>query len=159
METQIDLSGLKDLHLPMKPSFWPLAYGWWLVLFGGILCVILYFLARKLWQERPVVYALKELRKIGERTQDNRAYLLAISHLLRRVSIAAFGRSKVAPLSDEKWMAFLLSAGLHCFTKEEAHLLAFAPYDTQHPLSFNKKQLEENSKAWIKKVLKKKKSS
>ena len=64
---QIDLSGLKGLHEGIKPDFWPLAAGWYILGLGLILCVFLGLYLYKKYQMRPLPYALKELKQIEKK--------------------------------------------------------------------------------------------
>jgi len=159
MQPEIDLSGLKDLHLMAQPGFWPLAYGWWVLIgvigFVLLLTVILWMY----WRARPVVYAIRKLNKINEKESDDLIYIKKVSQLLRRVSMAADGRATVAQLSDTKWQHFLQTRAPDTLTEQEAHLIAFAPYESDISGSFNRLVLTDHIAWWIKKVLKNKKSS
>ena len=122
---QVDLSGLRDIHLPIEPSLWPLATGWY-ILFGIIILIILVgFILWRLYQNKPLPYALRELEKI-QRTPENQLKLL--SQLLKRVAMAKYGRKEIAPLTEDTWQEFLLSAAPKTLTQKQAHLLAFAVY-------------------------------
>ena len=159
MATNIDLSGLRDLHLLQEPSIWPLAVGWWLVLVGLlvlVLCGILWYI---IWRQRPVVYACRKAKQIEDKTTDDLTYLKQMSALLKRVAIATDGRNKIAPLSDEKWQAFLEKRVDAVFTKKEAHLIAFAPYEQKLKESIDKAILTQKISEWIQKSFKNKKSS
>ena len=159
MPNEIDLSGLRDLHTLAQPSIWPPAYGWWVILaiiLGLILTAIICFI---IWHNRPVVYAIRKIKKITDKEQDDLTYIKKLSQLLRRVAIAADGRATVAPLSDTKWQAFLQKRTPFVLSEAEAHLLAFAPYEQKVKRSFNRTLLMEHAIIWVKKVLDTKKSS
>ena len=96
---------------------------------------------------------------MAEDIKNDLEYLKNISHLLKRVAIAAYGRPKIAPLSDEKWQNFLISAAPDTLTKNEAHLIAFAPYENKLKHRVSRDNLTNHCLLWIKKVLKNKKSS
>ena len=60
MEQNIDLSGLRDIHIPLQPNFFPLALGWWiLIILLIVLSLFTYFvifskthsLKRQVWRE------------------------------------------------------------------------------------------------------------
>ena len=68
----IDLSGLKDIHLPAVPSLWPLPAVFWIVL-AALLCCI--FLARWIWIKKHEItakkYANREVESITKRFSGN----------------------------------------------------------------------------------------
>ena len=82
-----------------------------------------------------------------------------LSQLLKRVAIAVYDRPSIAPLSDEKWQDFLLRTAPNTFTKSEAHLIAFAPYENKLKRPLSRNEIAEHAQMWVKKVLKNKKSS
>lgn len=150
---QIDLSGLRDIHLPTEPNFWPLATGWYILIIGLILSFLICFIWWRIYQNRPLPYALRELEKIQKTSKDQ---LKLLSQLLKRVAMAKYGRKEVAPLTEDTWQDFLLSAAPDTLTQKQAHLLAFAVYAPKHPISDS--TLYKNARLWIKRVLKSKKS-
>ena len=147
MESQIDLTGLKPLHFPVRPDIWPLAWGWY-VIFGIILVIALILIYRRM--ESPLTYAERELKKIQKASTDKQLKLL--SQLLKRVAMVRHGREAIAPLKEEAWQAFLLASAPNILTKEEAHLLAYAIYNPA-PLAPDKKLFFTTQK-WIEQVLK-----
>ncbi len=158
MNPQVDLSGLKDLHMPTPPAAWPLPYGWWALGIGLVAVIILFFILKHWWHQRPVIYALHQYRETTK-LADDRAYLKAVSQLLRRVAIALYGRSVIASLSDQKWEDFLLSATPDTLTQKQAHLISFAPYQTNKKITISRPDFDKAVPLWIKKVFKNKKSS
>ena len=158
MNPKIDLSGLRDLHIPQDPGFWPPSNNLWIVLALCIALVIFSIIAYRLWQVRPVIYAVRQYKKISQNTSDNRLYLKQVSQLLRQVAIAVYGRSKVAPLSDKTWQDFLINVAPNILTKDLAHLISFAPYQTNVP-TVPREKLNRLVPTWIKKVFKNKNSS
>ncbi|MBQ3696251.1 MAG: DUF4381 domain-containing protein [Alphaproteobacteria bacterium] len=159
MTPEIDLSGLRDLHIPNAPAMWPLATGWWVLLAACLLLIIVSIVAYSIWHQRPENYALRKAQKMANSISDDLVYLKNISQLLKRVSIAVYGRTKIAPLSDKTWQDFLLKEAPDTLTKNEAHLISFAPYEQKLKTSLNRSQIAEHVELWIKKVFKNKKSS
>ena len=159
MTPEVDLSGLKDLHLLPEPSLWPLATGWWLVLVCLLALLLCSGLIYIFWHQRPVVYACRKVKQIARRAEDDLSYLKQISSLLKRVAIATDGREKVASLSDAKWQAFLETRVDDGFTKKEAHLIAFAPYEQALKEPVRREVLTPKILNWIQKSFKNKKSS
>ena len=157
IQANIDLSGLRDLHFSVKPPVFPLAYGWWVLLVILLVCVLMSVVVYRLWQLRPAVYAKHELMKIVK-IADDKSFLKELSVLLRRVAMKSFGRQAIAPLSDEKWQAFLMKAVPNVLKEEEAYLIALSPYETKLKKSLNRGRLVQQTQLWINKVLKQKKS-
>ncbi len=109
---QDPLAGLKDIHLPPQPGWWPPAWGWWLV--AILLLTIIIFLLQK-WRRRqtrlrPIKLALKELKTLDFSVTDpsQRQFLLQqVSALIRRFSLAFFQRKEIADLCGQPWLDFL----------------------------------------------------
>ena len=156
MQPEIDLSGLKDLHLISPSPLWPLATGWWMLLGFFTLAIILGFFTYHRWRQRPAVYAMRKLKKITQDEVNDLTYLKKLSQLLRRVAIAADGRPRTAQLSDKTWQQFLIKRVPNAFSAKEAHLIAYAPYDFQMKSTVNRRALQEHANIWIKKILKSK---
>jgi len=158
MNQNIDLSGLRDLHIMSRPDIWPLAYGWWILFALFAFLVFAFFAGRYFWRKRPVVYAVRAAQNLAKESANDLAYIKGLSQLLKRVAIAAFGRTAVAQLSGTKWQEFLLQQG-DMFSKPEAHAIAFAPYENKTKTKISRDIYTDHAILWIKKVLKNKKSS
>lgn len=131
---EVDLSGLKDIHIPLEPHWWPLPIGWWMVIGGiafGIVVLTGFFIY---WYTRPKQYALRELKSYYR--QEKNPILLArnISLLLKRVALLNYPRADVATLSDENWILFLKEKTGDSFLKNQLELLAFATYMPENVL-------------------------
>lgn len=148
MNSNIDLSGLKDLHYPLAPSWWPLAWGWYVVV-GVIFLLLVIIIYKK--RSSSLAYAKREMKKIQKRTTENQLKML--SQLLKRVAMARYGREAIAPLSEDAWQEFLLASAPKVLTDEQAHQLAYAIYNP-NPETPNKKLFSATQK-WIEQVLKK----
>ena len=148
---QIDLSGLKDIRLPIQPDFWPLAKGWYILFFTILLLIIVGIITWKIYQNRPLPYALKELKKIKQ--MNAKDSLKQLSQLLKRVAMAKHGRDAIAPLHEDEWQEFLLASAPQILSKEQAKQLAYAIYNP-NPKTPDKK-LFLSCQKWIEKVLKK----
>ena len=124
----MDLSELRDVHLPTEPSWWPPAEGWWYLLgiiIGGL---VVFGLCYLYWWTRPKQYALRELDAIRFRQKNSVLMARRISVLLKRIALLIYPRSNVATLTDEKWIDFLISKIGQVFSEAELNLLASAPY-------------------------------
>ena len=148
----LDLSGLRDIHLAIEPSFWPLATGWYVLFIVTILSILIGFILWRIYQNKPLPYALKELEKIKYHP-DNQLNLL--SQLLKRVAMAKYGRKAVSLLTEDSWQEFLLSVAPDTLTQKQAHLLAFVVYSPDKKITDS--IIYKNARQWIKVVLKSKK--
>ncbi len=149
MESQIDLTGLRPLHLPIRPDIWPLAWGWYVVL-GTILLLAIIIIYKK--RTSPITYANREMKKIQKVPPEKQLKLL--SQLLKRVAMARYGRTAIAPLSESAWQEFLLASAPNLLTKDQAKELAYAIYNPTPKAP--DKQMFSTCQKWIEKVLKKK---
>lgn len=105
----IDLSGLKDIHLPPMPPAWPPSARFWIVL--GSLAVLVFLVRWIIIRSRIVTarkYANREVESITKRFNKN-GYKIAseLSLLMRRIALMKFPREEVSPLSGKEWRRFL----------------------------------------------------
>ncbi len=127
---QNPLAGLKDIHLPPEPSWWPPACGWWLL--TALLLTIIVFGLIKWFRHkahvRPIKLALKELREINLQVDDpkqRRLILQQISGLIRRFSLIFFPQDDVAEFCGQTWLDFIC---IHSYSMTEAEARkAFVP--------------------------------
>lgn len=124
----IDLSGLRDIHLPVPLAWWPPAPGWWLVLAGGVLVLFLGGLGYLYWYTRPRQYALRTWAATYKTTQDPVVLARALSALLKRLALMIYPREQVAALAAEAWEAFLQQTLGHTLSDSQRHLIAFAVF-------------------------------
>ena len=125
---EVDLSGLRDIHMPIEPSWWPPALGWWLVLAGIFVVALIFGLIYGCWYNRPKQYALRELKHIYVKEKNSVEMARQVSLLLKRVALFNYPRKKVAALTDEQWIAFLQSKTAKSFSVEQLELLAISAY-------------------------------
>jgi hypothetical protein len=103
---------LRDLHLPDPIGWWPLAPGWWFVLFV-VATVVGYLIWRayKRWQHSAARrFALREVARYEtEYVEHRNPVTLArqLSELLRRGMLAYAPRDEVAGLTGEAWLQWL----------------------------------------------------
>jgi len=121
---------LRDIHLPNPIGWWPLAPGWWLLLFGvPALLILLWWLWRLVRRKTVKKLALAELESIAQSNADARDKVQDLAILLRRVSLSLYPREQVASLVGEQWLAFLDSTmGNGSFSKGVGRLFIEAPY-------------------------------
>lgn len=105
-----DLPPLRDIHLPVEPSVWPPAPGWWVLglLVLAALVAAGWLLRRHLRRRRRQRLLIAEFDRLPPRSGDATAapvYLAALSQFLRRLARAA--RADAASLRGEEWIRFL----------------------------------------------------
>ncbi len=127
------LAQLAPDHVPPPPGWWPPAPGWWL------LAVLLLALAigLLLWWRNPRrrlrQAALRELARVGGSAGDTHVIAAGIENVLRRFALARFGQARVARLSGEAWLAFLIAEGADSLSGGPGRSLIAAAYGGQVP--------------------------
>jgi len=125
---------LRDIRGLDPASWWPPAPGWWLVLVG---LLVLAGLAAILWRwlRRPRGDwrgdAARQIRRVrGDmRWADARTLAGEISELLRRISMARFGRRSCAGLVGMQWLEWLEAHDPAQFPwRREGRVLVELPY-------------------------------
>ena len=154
---QIDpLSQLRDIHLPPPISWWPLAPGWWMLIFAGIFAFI--YLTRILMQRyRSNLYrrqALKKLSLIILNSQKcNTEKLALIMELLKQAVGSAYQGDHFNSQNNKDFILFLKnSCSKPCFTEFSTDL-EISLYSNQTDQGDNELLLEtlvDNSKTWLK---------
>jgi len=103
---------LRDLHLPEAIGWWPLAPGWWLVIFSALLGLA--WLLRRAWRQRQFNasrrYAIRELASVEADYLSHRNVVTLgqqVSALLRRSMLAYAPRHEVAGLTGKAWLEWL----------------------------------------------------
>lgn len=153
---EIDLSPLKDVHLPPEPLFFPPAIGWWLIMgviltFSLLMILFFYF-----WKLSPKRYALRLLKKIEVQKLPLAETGVQLDVLLKRVALIAFPREKVASLSHKEWADFLIHHGNGTLSAEQADFIVSSVYlPHQKAVAISTEKLYNAIKEWICCVLKK----
>jgi hypothetical protein len=125
---EVDLSGLRDIHIPIEPHWWPLPLGWWLVIGAFICTLFILFCAFLYWYTRPKQYALRELKSLYIQEKNPILFARKISLLLKRIALLNYPRTEVATLTDERWVLFLKEHTGLSFSEGQLNLLALATY-------------------------------
>jgi hypothetical protein len=102
---------LAPARQPPPPGWWPLAPGWWVL---AVVLLVAIAVAVWLWRDpywRSRRAALRELRTIRTQETDVAASAQAIESLLRRFALAVFGSTRVARLTGDAWLAFVVAEG------------------------------------------------
>jgi hypothetical protein len=99
---------LRDIHLPGPISWWPLAYGWWILLaVVGVAGALGWLYYRRRYRERA---AIRGLKSVAEALAEGTAPVVCvqrISMILRRFAMSIGESKSVAGLTGESWLNFL----------------------------------------------------
>lgn len=107
MPQQDPLAQLKDIHPPAAVDWWPLDWGWWLLiaLFIGALVGVAIYVRRRKAFNRPRKEARVLLTQIKE-TDEN--WPMQVNEVLKRTALCYFPHEEVAKLYGNGWKAFML---------------------------------------------------
>lgn len=148
------LANLKDLQLPEAVSVFPLAPGW----YGVIFIIILLMLALSYWQmrrlahQRKVASIVELLTLIEQQNSSSGTQLLAeVAILLKRVAREKFPEQQPQNLFGEPWLQFLDSSGKTTQFTQGAGRILLEVYQNK-PLE-NPQALFKVVRAWLKVVL------
>jgi hypothetical protein len=106
---------LRDVHLPDAVSWWPLAYGWWILVTLTLLGItaLVYYLLRKHKQKAYRRSAIKELNTaytLWQQQSDVAAYLQSANAILKRSVLHFTKQQGVAGQSGQAWLNTLASS-------------------------------------------------
>lgn len=177
-EMQQQLEQLKDIQLPEPVSWWPLAYGWW-VLIGLVVFALAVWLVRRYKNQKNSLeaLALNELAKIEAKYVallnranklgecDNKLnvtdFVSEVSALIKRVLAQADVQENSSKpshqpkvlaetLNGKEWQDFLIDNGISDIS---AHIIAYAPYQQIEKANLesasNLKQVVNETRSWI----------
>ncbi len=142
-----NLPEIKDIHIPDTVSLFPLAYGWWVILFFIICLFFLIKIILFVIKTSKKYYALKELKNFDSLSEIDT--VISISNLLRR--ICAIKYKEAASLYGKEWVIFLTNKDIS-LSKEAAELLIYAPFMDKNTKNFKSKyvnELKSFCKKWI----------
>ena len=131
---------LRDIHLPPDIGWWPLAWGWWLLIglvLLGLVTLVWWLLKRPTSPKRINLSAqssaLQELTRIEQQYKNDPLGLVReLSVLLRRIAISLYGRRSVAGLTGLSWLQFLdQQGGTPVFSQRFQQALTELPYRAQ----------------------------
>lgn len=134
-----NLPQLRDIHLPPDVSWWPIAYGWWLIVALIVLGVCLFYLIKYLRKKSKKLYAMHLLKNI-----QNDSAVLAISsmsEILRRICIYKYPQA--VSLTGEEWAGFLLSKTKAVVSDKAKEILLNSPYMPKDAKGISSQDVEE----------------
>jgi hypothetical protein len=99
------LAQLKTIHLPEQINNYPLAYGWWILLFT--LCLVCVLALKKYLKYRSNCQVKRQAMKSLKEMDLDVEQLIS---LLKWAALHYFPRQQIASLSGEKLLAFLTSS-------------------------------------------------
>lgn len=145
------LSQLKDVHSPEAITWWPVAFGWWVLLLLSLatISVCVFFLWRRYQQNRYRKIAILELNRMHKRwleSSNDQAYIASANVLLKRI-IRILEPSALNQSSDT-WVDTLDRYHASLFSKETRHALAYQCYQAQTNTDINSLHIE--LRRWIK---------
>lgn len=153
--TENPLSTLKDIHLPQPPGLWPVAAGWYGLIFivSLLLITAAVLLYRYYRRGRPRREALRQLAACEQQyaaAETSADQISArISELLKRVALVYFPRSEVASLQGEAWINFLQRTAKNMNSSILREGLLELPYK-KSSASVNLQPLFRCARNWIK---------
>ncbi len=150
------VQGIKEIVLPEPVSYVPQAVGWWILL-GVVGLLVAWWVYRRYirwYGNRYRRQALLELAMIKQQLSQKFgriSALAAISALIKRTAIEAFGRSNVAELSGQLWLEFLDCTGsTDGFSQGPGRLLPEFAYAKQETLNEMSKEMIDQVLALVK---------
>ena len=126
----VDLSALRDIHMPPPPTWWPPAPGWWLVALAiGITILMIIVWVRRHRRRRLQRAALFELKQLQTQQIQGRELAAALSLLLRRYVNQHPQLKALATLEGETWLKALDDhSNKQTFCSDIGQTLISAPY-------------------------------
>lgn len=150
-----DLSGLKDIIMPIKPPFFPLQWGWWILGFAFLSFLIILWRFFRHFHPTPQTYAIHLLKELKKKNLSPILTSRELSKLLKRVALVCFSRETVAQLSYKEWSNFLTKQGNQILSKEQADFIAISPYlPLQKHVAPDIKKIYTSVEKWIRFVFK-----
>lgn len=145
------LAALKDIQLPEPVGFWPLAPGYWILLFIILITIglLTFWLLRRKKRHAARRGALIALARLPLTQHD---YAQQVNTLLKRAVISYLPRENVASLDGDNWY-LLLDALLPENKQGQFKTLLdkrFSRKELSHEQALTLKQLAEN---WLKTAL------
>ncbi|CAM4445566.1 MAG: hypothetical protein LEGION0398_MBIBDBAK_00651 [Legionellaceae bacterium] len=145
------LTQLKDIHLPLEPSWWPLPIGWYFIFIFliSLVCFLSYYGFKYSRRNHYRKLALMALTKLTyEQNGDPNLQLAQLSILLKRTALTAYPHLLIANLYGEAWLNFLdKTSNTVDFSQGVGRILLDAPYQKNTPIPT--KEIINLSKKWI----------
>ena len=141
------LQELRDIHLPSKVSFWPLAWGFWVLITLVPLCAAIY----RLLKPYCMAFQIKKSYLAKLEALEASAHpdtLSSIALLLKQAALMNYPRAEVAPLYGDKWLVFLSKSAKNIKLDDAKKIFSEALY--QPPQQLDLKPALALAKSWLK---------
>lgn len=106
---QILSQQLRDVHMPEQLGWWPLAYGWWVLIvciviaiISSIVCVVRH--KRRNYYRKQALEQLQRCYSDWQSQQDTVSYLQAVNAILKRSTLHIGGASTLVKLTGQRWV-------------------------------------------------------
>ena len=144
---------LRDVHLPEAISWWPLAWGWWVILIILFLTILasLFFFYHKRAKNRYRGLAITSLQTAYDnwtKNQDNQAYLHQANDVLKRCVLHTSRTATLATQTGKAWVEQLNKQGKKPLSEEAQNALGFECYQAKP--SSDIKSLHSELLYWLK---------
>jgi len=140
------LQELRDIHLPAQVSFWPLAWGFCLLIALIPLTVVIYHLLKPYCMSFKIKKSyLAKLEALAASTHPDT--LSSIALLLKQAALMNYPRAEVAPLYGDKWLAFLSKSAKNIKLDDAKKIFSEALY--QAPQQLDLKPALALAKSWL----------
>ena len=98
------LSQLKDIQTPEPITWWPLAWGWWLVIVLVVVSiyVVIRLVLKRIENNKAKKQALKMLEQIHNEPHPHKT-VIAINDILKRVMLVYTSRESIASMNSKQW--------------------------------------------------------
>ncbi|MDA8622030.1 DUF4381 domain-containing protein [Psychrosphaera sp.] len=157
------LSQLKDIQTPEPITWWPLAWGWWLVIILVLVAIYIAILLvmKRIENNKAKKQALKMLVQIHNEPHPHKT-VIAINDILKRVMLAYISRENIASMNSKQWIDSLnslsetdkipsrfsqLAYQPNCSAKDADEYLDAAQHWVKSTLPLSKKQ-KQITKRW-----------
>ncbi|MCZ6620217.1 MAG: DUF4381 domain-containing protein [Gammaproteobacteria bacterium] len=107
------LAQLRDIHLPLDPSWWPPAPGWWLLVFGSMALVWFTVRYTRGWivRRRPLKRARRLYDDLYDKLRNNalseEVFVHESNEILKRLLIHGLRVDAAPAANDRRWLALL----------------------------------------------------
>ena len=145
------LDALRDIHLPGSLSWWPLAFGYWVLLAALLVVMVLWFRRYRRFAIRRA--AQQELDRVtSEYSGQDNSHDLArkVNVWLRRAVLSLEPRHEVASLTGEDWIAHVQSCSTNAaFTFSEGVVKLLTEGVYQAKVDVDADTLLQECRAWV----------
>lgn len=148
------LAELRDIHLPEAIGFWPLAYGYWVLLLLALVGAALWYRRyRRFDVHRAAEQHLNQLLLDYRHDSDAGKLAKAVNVLIRRTALSLKPRVEAASLTGAAWMSFVHNCAPDSgfvFSQDSQRVLTTGVY--QKETSVNAEELIDECRRWIKRL-------